>query len=183
MYPIQSTLPQVHDALKAHPTELADAPQVALIAALPPIVRPSVGEPVVGESVVAYAAPIILPCVAFSSTVIDPTPTSFKVEINCPTNAIARCIAWMEYPEDGSVVNADDLMIKANFWSYAKNANVAQDGVSAIIVKDAVSEGFCQRVISFPNLPKNPRPTWDVRCSYTGDTGVCILIFNDIFTD
>ena len=120
-------------------------------------------------------------CGDFSSTIINPTFASFGVQITCPANAVARCIAWMVYPEDGSDVNAGDLENKANFWSYS-NIIVQQNGgvTPAIIVKDAVSEGSCQRVISFPNLPTNARPTWDVRCSYTG---VCILIFIDIFTE
>ena len=124
-------------------------------------------------------APITLPCGAFSSTLIQATSESFAAQINCPTNAIARCIAWIVNPVGGVVVNEDDLEIKANFWSYANNANVAQDGNSPIIVQDDVSaEGSCQRIISFPTLPKTAEQIWNARCSYTGDTGVCTLIFN-----
>ena len=169
MYTIQSTVQEVRDALAAEAASTANLDQVALVADIPSIVTPS-------------NAPIILPCGDFSSTLIHSTTQSFGVEINCLTDAVVRCIAWIVNPLDEIVVNADDLEIKANFWSYANNANVAQDGESPIIVKDADAvseEGSCQRVISFSNLQETPKQKWNARCSYTGDTGVCTLIFND----
>ena len=187
MYPIQSTLEQVQQALAANPVTIGHR---ALIAALPPIVKPE-------------NAPIIPYCGAFSSTLINPTPKSFGVEINCPTDAVARCIAWIANPEEGEVVNVADLEINANFWSYSNNDIVPQvdvtapqadatasqadvtapqaDATTPIIVKDAakrLKRPSCRRVIRFLDLPTNPRK-WDVRCSYTGNTGVCTVIFND----
>ena len=164
MYPIQSTVQEVRDALADAPTDQANA--------LPPIIPIS-------------NAPIIPYCGEFSSTLTDSTTDSFSVQITCPAYAIARCIAWMVHPEAGNVVNADDLVSNANFWSYSNDDIVQQDGVLApIIVKDDVSEeGSCQRDISFPNLLTNPKPKWDARCSYTGYPGVCIFIFNDIFAE
>ena len=160
----------MQEALLADAADPANDAQVALRDALPAIVQP-------------INAPIILPCGDFSSALTDSTTDSFNVQIiNCPMNAIARCIAWIVHPETGTVVNAVDLQNKANFWSYSNRGNVKHGVTAPIIVKDA-NGGSCQRVIRFRNLPINPKPEWDVRCSYTGAIGVCIFIFNDIFNE
>ena len=130
-----------------------------------------------------------LDCGAFTSKVLYPSSKSFGVEINCPPDAIARCIAWIKYPSMGNMVDKSILQNKVNFWSYENHQMVTQSElvVAPIIVKDGISEGrSCRRVIFFQDLPTNMNPEWDVLCSYTGtlkDTAVCTSFSNEIFID
>merc|ERR1719295_570434 len=114
-------------------------------------------------------------CGDYSSKVLYPSSKSFAVEINCSPEAVARCIAWLEYASAGPAV--DQSALETNFWTYAdkdvvKQTYVDGDGneqeiLSPIYVRDGVPEGrSCRRVIWFVELPTSINPEWKVICSY-----------------